>query len=270
MLNFFYHTAVGRLLLRPLTAPCVSRAVGHFLDSRASIPLIAPFVRRNGIDLTDYEPEDYASFNAFFSRHIRAGLRPIDSDPTALIAPCDGLLSVYPIQKDLVLPVKQSRYTIASLLRDESLASAYTDGVCLVFRLCVHHYHRYGYADSGVKSPDVFLPGRLHTVRPVALETVPVFTENSRSYTVIRSEHFGDLLQMEVGALLVGKIQNHHPEATFVVRGEEKGTFLYGGSTILLLLPKDKVQLDPLYGEATARGEETPVRLGQRLGQALS
>lgn len=262
ILHFLYHTTAGRVVLKLLTRPGVSKLCGQFLDSGASRILIAPFVHANHIVCSDYQLDDIHSFNDFFCRKIRPELRPIDQTPQNLIAPCDGLLSVWRIQKDTVLPVKQSHYTISSLLRDEQLAKRYEDGFCFVFRLCVDHYHRYCYADSGKKSQNRLIPGILHTVRPDALACLPVFTENSRAYTLIQTEHFGTLLQMEVGAMLVGRIVNHHQKAS-VMRGQEKGFFQYGGSTIILLVEKNKLTVrDDLLDQA-ASGTETPVKMGE-------
>ena len=225
-LKFLYRTIPGRMILKFLTRPSLSNACGRFLDSDLSHFLIQPFVKENGIRVSDYEMDDVRSFNDFFSRKIKEGLRSIDMDEKHLIAPCDGLLSVWKIREDTVLPVKQSNYTISSLLRNPKLAAHYCDGYCLVFRLCVNHYHRYCYVDSGKKSRNVFLPGVLHTVRPIALAQYPVFTENSRAYTLIRTPEFGTVVQMEVGAMLVGRIVNHEQGAQ-VIRGAEKGMFQY-------------------------------------------
>ena len=131
------------------------------------------------------------------------------------------------------------------------------------------HYHRYCYVDDGYKGENIFLPGMLHTVRPIALETVPVFVRNCREYTLMETEHFGSLCQIEVGALLVGKIANLHGAGP-IRRGAEKGRFLYGGSTVILLLGKGKVQLDEELFRATENGSETPVRMGQALGRAIT
>ena len=267
LLHFLYDTAPGRILLKPLVSRPLSRAAGGFLDTSLSKPLIKPFLRAGKIDLGDYLPEDYACFNDCFTRRIRPELRPLPEDETALISPCDGRLSVWPIRGDTVLPIKQSRYTIPSLLRSEKLAAPFRDGLCLVFRLCVDDYHRYCYFDSGVKSANVFLPGRLHTVRPVALAAGPVFAENCREYTFLKTDHFGLAAQIEVGAMLVGKIENHDGPGPFT-RGAEKGRFLYGGSTIVLLLRKDAARILPELLEASARGEETRVRMGQIIGRA--
>ena len=185
------------------------------------------------------------------------------------MARCDGLLSAYRITNGLVLSVKQSRYTIEELLGNDPAAARFRDGSCLVFRLCVNHYHRYCFFDDGTKGPNVFLPGKLHTVRPIALAALPVFTRNCREYCLMETEHFGSAAQVEVGAMLVGKIENYASPGAHFVRGEEKGRFLYGGSTVVLLLQKDRVRLDEAFFENTAQGLETPVLLGEVLGQAL-
>ena len=150
---------------------------------------------------------------------------------------------------------------VSSLLRDKKLAARYEGGLCFIFRLCVDHYHRYVYADSGLKSENRFLPGRLHTVRPAALESVPVFIENCREYTLIQSDIFGVLLQMEVGAMLVGRIVNHDG-AGQAERGSEKGCFQYGGSTVILLTQQGKanpVEKFRIHAEDT----EIPVQMGE-------
>ena len=264
-LRFLYGTVMGRLVLTLLCMRWISRLCGWFLDSSISKPLIQPFARRHGIDFSEYTREEFKSFNDFFSRKIKEDRRPVASDPSALIAPCDGLLSAYRIAGDTVIPVKQSRYTISSLLGDDSASENYQNGICLVFRLCVDHYHRYCYIDSGVKSQNVFLPGRLHTVRPVALDKFPVFTQNCREYTVIKTENFGDIVQMEVGAMFVGKIKNYHGPGN-VRRGEEKGMFLYGGSTVILLLEEGRARLPEELYQATEKQIEIPVKMGQRIG----
>ena len=266
-LRFLYGTVMGRLVLKLLCMRWISRLCGRFLDSGISKPLIRPFVRRHGIDHREYASEEFRSFNDFFSRKIKEDRRPAALEPSALIAPCDGLLSAYHISENTVIPVKQSKYTISSLLGGDSASEHYQNGICLVFRLCVEHYHRYCYIDGGVKGPNVFLPGKLHTVRPVALEKFPVFTQNCREYTVIRTENFGDVVQMEVGAMLVGKIKNWHGPGN-VRRGEEKGMFLYGGSTVIVLLEKGRAHLPEELYQATEDRIETPVQMGQRIGAA--
>lgn len=265
-LRFLYHTVPGRVFLRLLTARWVSKCSGVLLDSPLSRPLIDGFFRKNGIDRNDYLPERYRSFNDCFCRRIRPELRPIDRDPAHLISPCDGLLSVYRATDDVVLPVKQSQYRLPELLRDAELAAHYRDGYVFVFRLCVSHYHRYCYPEDGEKSANRFIPGRLHTVRPIALERGPVFTENCRSVCTLATERFGLLTQIEVGAMFVGRICNLHEEKT-VSRGEEKGYFQYGGSTIILLVSRDAIAEPTDLLHATESGEETPIKLGEKIAE---
>lgn len=268
ILEFLYNTVPGRFLLKSLTGPRLSRICGHFLDSELSSFLIQPFVKQNAIQLSDYETTDIKSFNDFFSRKIKQDKRPIDMKENHLIAPCDGLLSVWKIKENTVFPVKQSHYTISSLLHSKKLAQRYHGGYCLVYRLCVNHYHRYCYVDSGQKSRNFFIPGRLHTVRPVALREVPVFTENSREYTLIRTEKFGTVVQMEVGAMLVGRIVNHEEKGS-TIRGKEKGYFQYGGSTIIVLIEPEQVQIREDILQSSALAKEVPVKMGEVIGHAL-
>ena len=264
ILRFLYRTIIGRFFLKALTRPAISIIVGRFLDTKISRFLINPFVKNNDIDLSICEDEEYESFNAFFCRKVKKTYRPICQDREIIISPCDGLLSVYQINNDLVIPVKQSRYHISDLLKNESLADEFEEGLCLVFRLCVNHYHRYAYIESGSKSNNTKINGILHTVQPIALRDIPVFTENSREYTTIETADIGKIIQMEVGAMLVGKIDNYEEECE-CIRGEEKGRFMYGGSTIIVLLQKGQAIIPKEYIEATENGIETPVIMGQKL-----
>ena len=265
MLDMLYNTTFGRTLLKILTAPAVSAVVGKFMDSRVSALLIRPFARANNIDMSEYFTHDMKCFNDFFVRRTLPGMRPFDMENTSFVSPCDGLLSVYEIEKGTVIPVKQAEYSIPRLLHSKKLARRFEGGYCLVFRLCVDNYHRYHYFDDGIKGSNHYIPGKLHTVQPVALESVPVFTENCREYTIMKTKNFGPVVQMEVGAMLVGKIVNHHGRHVFR-RGEEKGFLKYGGSTIILLFQKDRVFLYDEILQASALGVETPVVAGEKLG----
>ena len=261
MVGFLYNSILGRVILKIIYNRKFSKLMGHFFDSRLSKPLIKRFVKRNKIDLTMYCPKKYESFNDCFTRKIKPEFRPIED---GFISPCDGLISAYNITDSTVLPIKQSSFTVDSLLQNKELAEKYYGGICLVFRLCVENYHRYHYIDSGTKEENIHIKGKLHTVRPPALEKHPVFCENSREYTVLHTEHFGDVTQIEVGALLVGKIANHHEKYAFK-KGEEKGMFLYGGSTVVLLIEKNKAIINKKYFDATKNGIEFSVLMGQSL-----
>ena len=266
-LKFLYRTVPGRVLLRLMTGRGISKLCGRFLDSRISVLLIRGFVKKNGIRPEDYVSRKYSSFNQFFYRKIKPELRSFSMNPKDFISPCDGHLSAFRIRDGLVLPVKQSRYGINDLLGDNRAADRYKDGICLVIRLCMDNYHRYHYSDNGVITDNGFIAGELHTVRPVALADIPVFVRNCREYTVMETENFGTVTQIEVGAMLVGRIVNYKHSGQFI-KGEEKGRFEYGGSTVILLLEKDRVRLEERFFENTLKGIETKVYMGNTLGTA--
>lgn len=270
ILGFLYGTVPGRLLLKPLTRPAVSKAVGWFLSSRISCLLIQPFIRKNGIDIKTFEKKKYRSYNEFFSRKIRPKVRLVDAEPMHLISPCDSKLTVLPIRKTRRFIIKNTEYTVTSLLKNGKLAQEFEGGYALIFRLTVDDYHRYCYIVDGTKEENVRIPGVLHTVNPIANDYYPIYKENSREYTILHSTVFGDVVMMEVGALLVGKIVNHHYGKSKVLRGQEKGYFQFGGSTIVLLVKADTVRMDEDILENSRVGIETVVRMGEKIGLALN
>jgi len=268
LLGALYSSVFGRLLLKPLTAPCLSRLAGRLLSTRFSCVFIKPFIRRNHIDMTLFEPVQYSSYNDFFSREIRPEARMADRDAAHLISPCDSKLTVLPISPEACFTLKHTPYTVSSLLKNEQLASGYSGGWALIFRLTVDDYHRYGYPCDGTKDANVSIPGVLHTVNPIANDHFPIYKENSREYCVLHTANFGDLVMMEVGALLVGRIVNHHRGTCAVRRGEEKGYFQFGGSTVVMLLQAGKVKIDEDILANSRQGIETVVRYGERIGCA--
>ncbi|MBR4719255.1 MAG: phosphatidylserine decarboxylase [Lachnospiraceae bacterium] len=264
-LNDLYNTRAGRLLLLPLISKPVSDISGFIMDCRISKLFIKPFARKNHIVLTDYELDDVKCFNDFFRRKIRKGLRPVSEVSSELIAPCDGLLKVSRISRGSIIEAKQSRFTVRGMLRDWRLADSFDGGYCFVYRLCVDNYHRYIYFDSGRKHKNRHIRGVYHTVRPVALDAFPVFVQNTREYAVIDTENFGRCVQMEVGAMLVGRIVNKKTEPCAVRRGTEKGYFEYGGSTVIVLLPKQELTFDERILKGIGEGCEIPVKMGETI-----
>lgn len=264
-LAFLYQTRIGRGMLSVLIKPRISIVAGKFLDSSTSRWIIGPFMKKSGIDLSEYEMSDYRSFNEFFTRKIKPECRKIDWEKTHLIAPCDSKLSVYPISQGSRFVIKDTEYSMESLLRSRKLAKHYEGGQLLVFRLAVDDYHRYCYVDDGLKSKNYRIPGVFHTVNPLANDVYPIYKENTREFSILKSQNFGRILMMEVGALLVGRIVNYH-ERKEVKRGEEKGRFEFGGSTVILCLEKNWAVIDEDILLNTSRGIETIVKMGEKIG----
>lgn len=263
-----YGSAVGRTLMKFLSLPIFSKCSRYVMNSSLSAPFIQGFADKNGIDMFDYEQREYTSFNDFFTRKIKPGRRFFTKDDRMLCSPSDGKVSAYEISNSNSFVIKNSVYSVESLLRDKKLAKRFVGGYALVIRLSVDDYHRYCYPANGIKSHNRKIGGFLHTVNPVVNRYLPVYKENSREYCLIRTDNFGDIVQMEVGALMVGKITNKDGGICKVSRGEEKGYFEFGGSTIVLLLEKDKVRISPDLVKNTLDGCETKVLQGEILGES--
>ena len=262
--EFLYGTAPGRLLLRGLTRPWFSRLGGWVLDRRVSALAVGPFIRAHGIDMSQCEKRSFSSFNDFFTRRLVPGARPVDGDPAALISPCDGRLTVWPVEEDGRFPVKGVEYTLSELLRDQALAERFRGGLLWLFRLSPEHYHRYIWPADGVPGPTTAIPGVYHTVQPLEKGQRAVYRENTRQFLLLDAP-FGKLLMMEVGALLVGRIVDL-PAQGPVMRGQEKGYFAFGGSTVILLTEKGAAAPRTDIAAASAMGRETDVLQGQRVG----
>ena len=267
-LKYIYKYRIGKPVRKVMTHPLITAAAGAYMNTAASVRRIVPFIEANSIDLDDYEQADYKCFNDFFTRRIRPELRPVDMRPEDLISPCDGHLSAYRISPDSVFTIKDSEYNIYDLVGGDRIASEYLNGLCLVLRLGVENYHRYCYIDNGTKGRNYHIRGRYHTVQPIAVRKHPVFVQNTREYTVLHTENFGDVIQIEVGACLVGRIKNHD-EACNIRRGREKGMFMFGGSTIVLMFKEGKATVPGTVFAATAKGEEIPVLYGQQIGRVI-
>lgn len=265
LLAAIYGSRLGRLAVKPLVHPCVSRLVKRIMNSRWTARLVPSFCRNNQIDLSQYEKQQFTSYNDFFIRRIRPQQRPIDNDRSRLISPCDAKLRVYPISSEARVEIKQTTYTLSSLLEDRALAERFEGGLLCIFRLTVDDYHHYCYIEDGFVSPERRIAGVLHTVNPVAEERVPIYKTNARSYQLLRTEQMGTVLMMEVGALSIGEICNLHERET-VSRGQEKGYFAFGGSTVILAFQKDRVSIDTDIIENQAEGYETIVRMGEGIG----
>lgn len=268
LLRLLYGTAAGRRVLKVLTKPVVSHMAGYALEHPLSTVAIPPFVLKKHIKLEDYAETHYRSFNEFFTRPVKPSARPVDRSPEVLISPCDAKLTVVPVEENTHFTIKGAEYSLAALLGCKKLAARFAGGQVLIFRLSTDDYHRYCYPDDCTVGKTRRIAGELHTVNPIASEhDVKVYHRNTRTVTMLHTAHFGTMLQIEVGAMFVGKIVNH-PHGSRVARGIEKGYFEFGGSTVVLVLEQDAVQIDPQILEHSRSGAETVVRYGTGIGIA--
>ena len=263
-LDFLYNNPVGRIFLGIAVSPFVSNIYASKNAKKSSVKKIPAFIKEHNIDMSDFEDREYKSFTDFFTRKIRYGKRPVDMTPGALISPADSKLLVYEIEKDTSMRIKGRTYTVDEILADAENAKEFAGGYALVFRLTVDDYHRFCYPDKGCLISKRFIKGKLHTVSPVS-KNHKIYMENTRLVNLLKTEKFGTIAYIEVGAMLIGRIVDNGTDV--FEKGQEKGYFEPGGSTVILLVKN--VEIDKDIMEQSASGIETKVRYGERIGRAL-
>lgn len=264
-LIFLYKTIPGRLILKIITKPIFSKPSEKLTNSKISKIYINKFIKKYNIDITKFQTQKYNSFQDFFTRKVKNPKPTKDINKKKLISPCTAKLKVYKISKELTINVKNSTYSIENLIKQKD--KTLEEGLCLVFRLQVDDYHRYHAFDNQKIINTKKIKGVLHTVNPISYDNYKVFTENQREVTKLKTENFGIVYQVEVGALNVGKIHNNKKKS--LEKYEEKGYFTFGGSTIILLFQKDKIKIDKDIIFASKQNMETKINYQDVIGKSL-
>lgn len=261
-LDFLYNTFLGRILLKLIFSRVwFSKLQAIYQNSKISKRKILPFILKYNVDMSVYENQSYNSFSDFFKRKRDIKNESFENE---LIAIADSKLQVFSIQDNLELKIKQSIYSLNELIQDEQIVKKYKDGTCLIYRLSMDDYHRFMFLDDGSIINSKKIKGVLHTIRPIS-KRYNVFCQNSRQVTFLNTKNFGRVIQIEVGAMLVGKIVNY--KKINFKRLEEKGYFDFGGSTIVQLFEKEKIKID---GDILAKSKEnieTKVEIGMKIGE---
>lgn len=261
-LHFLYETFPGRVLLKIFFCRRIySKIQGCLMRTRYSARKIKPFCEKYNIDISEFGNVGFKCFDDFFTRKYRFETNCTENE---LSSPCCGRLSAYRIDDNLTLQIKGSTYTLRELVDGHFDISEYGGGVCLVYRLAVEDCHRYVFPDDGTILDSRNVKGILHTVRPLSTR-YRVFCRNHRICTLMHTKHFGQMIQIEVGALQIGAITNHN--ITAFSRMEEKGFFSYGGSTIIQLVQKNIVSVDGDIMEHSARDIEVLVKTGEKIAR---
>ena len=260
--RLLYGTGPGRLLLRVILRTGADRLAVGFLRSPLSKPMIRRYVRRYQIPPEELAGQSFRTFHDFFIRRRETSFDPL---PDHLISPCDGWLSAVPVRANSRFRVKGFDYSLEDLTGGGVDGSRYANGTCLIFRLASSDYHHFCCIDDGFCGACHRIPGALHSVQPAACERYPVYTLNRRAWTLLDTDHFGPVLQSEVGALVVGGIV-HEREESQVRKGEAMGRFELAGSTIVQFFEAGRIRLNPEVLETLDSGAEHRVRLGMWIG----
>ncbi len=268
-LLFLYNSLVGRMILKVLVYNSFfSKLMGWIVDQKISKLFIKPFIKSNNINMEEVVDLNFKSFNDFFIRKLKPQLRLVESNKNSFISPCDAKLTCYKINKNLLFKVKKSTYSASSILKSKEDALKYKDGYCLVFRLSPEDYHRYCFIDDGKIIKHKKVQGLYHTVNPIVYDKHSVFKENSREISLLDTKNFGKIFFIEVGALFISRINNYKKCGEFK-KGEEKGFFQFGGSTIVIFLEKNVIKVDEDILDNSKNGYETCVKYGEKIAQKL-
>ena len=251
---------------------------------KATTAVIRWFAKRYGVNMAEAanaDPASYASFNQFFTRPLREGVRPIaDAD---FVCPVDGAISQFgPIEFDQVFQAKGHFYSTTALVGgDRALAARFEHGDFATIYLSPRDYHRIHMPCAGRLTQMIHVPGELFSVNPATARGVPgLFARNERVVCVFEGE-FGPFVMVLVGATIVGSmatvwhgvvnpprrpdiVKRGYAEGEVVLeKGAEMGRFLLG-STVVMLFPQDVLR----FGSDWAPGG--PVRMGEPMARAKS
>ena len=269
-LSFLYKTELGKAFTRTiLNKRIISKLYGRTVKSRRSVSKIDKFIKHYKIDVSEIKRplQSFRSFNDFFTRELVDTARPIDREQGHLISPADSRLLVLDLSLQHDLPVKGYWYSLEQLVKEKKLAKEYSDGWCYIYRLAPADYHRFCFIDNGYQEKVKRIRGVLNSVHPLALSSMKsIMSRNYRELTLLHTENFGKVVHIEVGALFVGKVMQVHRGAHTFKRGEEKGWFEFGGSTIIQLFKKDIVIPEPEIVEHSAKKIETIIKMGWKTG----
>ena len=272
--KLIYTGVAGKVLAPVFASKFLSKAYGLMQNNMLTQLKVPKFVKNFNIDLSEYQPGSvqvdnqelsYKNFNEFFIRKFKKGKRKFVSEESEMPAFCEARYYAYDsINDDLKVPVKGKFLNAIDLIDDPDLAAPFVGGPLLLARLCPVDYHRYHYPDHGKTTKSFSVHGEFHSVNPIALEVKEdIFIKNERRVSILETKNFGKLAYIEVGAVMVGKIIQTHDELKSFRRGQEKGYFLFGGSTVIVLGEPGLWSPSEDMLENTKNGMETYIKLGE-------
>lgn len=266
-----FASRVFSFLFLPLIAhvPLFSKFYGRLQKRKKSAEKIAPFIKTYKIDASEFQEKSFASFNDFFIRKLKPNVRPITDDVKRAALPADGRYLVFPDLRNVeTFYVKGQQFNLEAFLQSPSYARRYSDGAMMIARLCPTDYHRFHFPTDGTPLQAVPIQGPLFSVNPIALtKRLSILWENKRMLTEIETPNFGTLLYVEVGATCVGSIRQTYRPNHPVKKGDEKGYFEFGGSCLVLLFERGRIEFDEDLAQNSKKGLETKAHFGDSLGK---
>lgn len=274
-LRWIYETRAGKLALAAVARRVFfSKFMGWRMSRRISGNKVLPFVLDYGLEAAEFAKPvwDYRSFNEFFARALKKEARPIAAGDDVVVLPADGRhLALQEVDAATGFYAKGMKFSLTDLLGDAGLAKEFAGGAMVISRLCPVDYHRFHFPVAGTPTAARKIGGWLYSVSPIALrKNVRYLVENKRELTVIEGANCGRVAMLEIGATCVGTIQQLYAAERPVLKGEEKGLFKFGGSCVITLFQRGRVQLEPDLAEHGAAGFEVYAKMGDRLGVVVA
>jgi phosphatidylserine decarboxylase len=274
-LRWSYGNPLGGISLNAFVKrPFFSAWYGRRMSTPESAARVMPFIQQYGLDPADFAetPESYRSFNEFFYRKLKPAARVIDADESSVVFPADGRhLGFERASAIQGVFVKGQKFDLPTLLGDAKLAARYADGALILSRLCPVDYHRFHFPVAGVPGETRLIEGPLFSVNPIALrQRLGYLWTNKRTITKLKTECFGTVLLLEIGATCVGTIRQSFTPGQPIQKGEEKGYFAFGGSSTLTLFEPGRIRLAQDLLENSARQVELYARVGSPLGYSAA
>lgn len=272
-LRWVYQSFLGKLSLFCLVKRKVfSKFYGALMDRPKSKQKIEPFLQTYQLNEGEfaYPKESYQTFNEFFYRKLKPETRPIAEGDQTVCLPADGRHLVFPDLSQLDrFFVKGQEFNLKKFLGSQEYFERYKEGAMLFSRLCPVDYHRFHFPVSGRVGEPQLINGSLSSVSPIALrDKLSILWENKRVITEIDSAVFGKVLLIEIGATCVGGIVQTYQPNSEINRGDEKGYFRFGGSSVAVVFEKDRIRFDDDVVKYSAETVETYDVMGSKIGEA--
>lgn len=275
--KWLYESTMGKAMAEILVRPAFSRVYGKIQGASFTKRKVAPFIKNFDIQMQDFLPTEgrpesdpYGSFNEFFIRRLKSGARHFVTDKNRMPAFSEARYFGHAaIDDSVTIPVKGAYLKAKDMIGETQWTDCFEGGPFLVARLCPVDYHRFHYPDDGEVLNFRPVQGVLHSVNPIALKKKDdIFITNERHVTILQTENFGKLAYIEVGAICVGKIVQT-TDLTKFKRGDEKGYFLFGGSTVVVLGEKGAWSPSADILENTKKGIEVYLKLGEEVATKI-
>lgn len=269
-LKYLYYHPLGKLTTNMIVKrKILSSIYGKRMSKLNSTKLIKPFVIKNKINMDESikSIDEFDSFNDFFIRKLKDDARKIDRDENVIVSPSDGKILVFnDLNKINKFFMKGNEFSLNEFFKDNKLSEKFENGTMIIIRLAPVDYHRFHFPTAGKITASKRIEGYYYSVSPYAIkQNFKIYCENKREVSILKTNKFGDIALCEIGATMVGGIKQTYKSNSYVDKGEEKGYFYFGGSSIIMFFQKNKIKIDEDILNNSKNGMETKIDMGERI-----